>query len=46
MGKKELGGIKNLKAFTSCHGGVVARLDSPLCHEVFLSVGFRVKKKD
>ena len=23
MGKKGLGGIKKLKAFTSCHGGVV-----------------------
>ena len=23
MGKKLLGGIKKLKAFTSCHGGVV-----------------------
>ena len=23
MGKQGLGGIKNLKAFTSCHGGVV-----------------------
>ena len=23
MGKKELGGIKKLKAFTSCHGGAV-----------------------
>ena len=46
MGKKGLGGIKKLKAFTSCHGGVVGlglgcsalrlrRIDSWLGHEHF-----------
>ena len=32
MGKKGLGGIKNLKAFPSCHGGVVGvRVRARVC---------------
>ena len=52
MGKKGLGGIKKLKAFTSCHGGVVGggaklRLPGSIPGLVtcFFSVGFRVKRK-
>ena len=39
MGKRGLGGIKKLKAFTSCHGGVVGVKVKVRVHVVLYVLG-------
>ena len=51
MGKKGLGGIKKLKTFTSCHGGVVGcpklvdQARFPAGPRAFFFSGFQSEKK-